>query len=391
LYGHIPNYIQREGLAAGAELAEFELAHVQALRDVIVKEQIDCDFVLHRTVDVWCNDDGAAGAKQVYDRMCAHSLSYMRDVFFKHGGEAEALSGVKGAKAMASFTAASLWPYKFITHLLKKMAASGDVNLQTHAPVTRVVPDEKGGFVVETPRGSMHAGRVVHANNAFVAGLLPEYKQSIVPCKGICCRITVPEGTVAPHLPNSYIVRDEDKTLSYLVSRTDGSIVVGGAATRFRPHRSQWYDNIDDRVLPSGGEEYYDGYMQRTFRGWEDSGAQVDQIWTGVMGYSYDSLSHVGEVPGRPQQYIVAGFNGHGMPVIWLAAKGLAQMINEGVEFEKTGVPRVMKTTQARIDRARSGKEEYGDILGDGSLAAEGPKMVSLCCCCCVIWVELCC
>lgn len=350
------------------ELAEFEIAHVPALKEFIEKEKIDCDFVLSRSVDTWANQEAADNARKTYEKMVGHSLCYMKDVFFKYGDDAERLSGVKGAKATASYTAGSLWPYKIIRHILRSLVRSGDLNLQTHCPVTQVARLDDGRFLIKTARGAINALKVVHANNAYVGGLLPEYNKSIIPCKGICCRITVPEHKTAPFLSNSYIERDANKTLSYLIPRPDGSIVVGGASSLFKQHKAEWYNNVDDSVLIDSAKDYYTNYMQRTFIGWENSEAEVDQIWTGVMGYSYDSHSHIGSVPDRPDQYIIAGFNGHGMPVIWLGAKGLAKMINDGVEFEKTGVPRLLKTTKERIERAHRGREEEGDIIGDGSI-----------------------
>ena len=182
----------------------------------------------------------------------------------------------------------------------------------------------------------------------------------------------MPEGT-PPLLSDSYIHRTEDNTLSYLIPRSDGSIIVGGAAAKFKPFRKQWYNNVDDSVLIDAAKDYYDGYMQRTFRGWEDTKASVDNIWTGVMGYSYDSNPHVGVVPSKEGQFILAGFNGHGMPVIWLAAEELAKMISKGIPFEETSMPALFKTTQFRIDRARNGREDDGDILGTGSLPATKP------------------
>jgi glycine/D-amino acid oxidase-like deaminating enzyme len=248
-------------------------------------------------------------------------------------------------------------------HLVKSILSTGIVNLQTHTPAVSITPDPNGGFAVQTPRGNIHANQVVHTNNAYVSGLLPEYAQSIIPCKGICCRITVPLEATAPLLSNSYINRAKDNTLSYLIPRADGSIIVGGAAARFKSQREQWYNNIDDSTLIDAAKDYYTDYMQRTYRGWENSGAKVDKIWTGVMGYTYDSNPHVGAVPGKPGQFILAGFNGHGMPVIWLSGQQLAKMVAQGVTFEQTSLPRLFKTTQHRIDRARCGSEEDGDIL----------------------------
>ena len=80
------------------------------------------------------------------------------------------------------------------------------------------------------------------------------------------------------------------------------------------------------------------------------------------MGYSSDSSAHIGHVPDKPGQLIIAGFNGHGMPVIWLAAKGLAEMIRSGKSYEEVGLPRLMKTSLSRIEKAKNGPEG-GDIL----------------------------
>lgn len=137
--------------------------------------------------------------------------------------------------------------------------------------------------MVETPRGILQARKVVHANNAYVSGLLPEYAKSIIPCKGICCHITVPKDGTAPPIGHSYIVRTEDGFLDYLIARPDGSIIVGGASATFRSHKDQWYNNVDDGKLigVTMKEWYYDGFMQRTFRGWENSDAKIESIWTG--------------------------------------------------------------------------------------------------------------
>ena len=76
----------------------------------------------------------------------------------------------------------------------------------------------------------------------------------------------------------------------------------------------------------------------------------ADQILLLVMGYSSDHLPHIGQVPGKPGQMILAGFTGHGMPEVFLCAKGVAKMIVSGAEFGDIGVPKIYKTTQARLD-----------------------------------------
>jgi hypothetical protein len=73
-----------------------------------------------------------------------------------------------------------------------------------------------------------------------------------------------------------------------------------------------------------------------------------------VMGYTTDSLPHVGAVPGKSNQFIIAGFSGHGMPQIFLSGGAIASMIVEGKEFGETGVPRIYQTSQARLSSKRN-------------------------------------
>lgn len=305
--------------------------------------------------------------------MCTLSQAHRQKAYVSQGAsikditDVSQISGIKDAKACATFTAGTMFPYKFIMHLIGILRDRG-VNIQTHTPVTLISPESDGGWTVSTARGNIKTSKVVHATNAYTKTLLPEYEKNIIPCKGICCHIAVPKEDIAPFVNNSYIIREPIRepgtpsVLSYLIPRADGGIIVGGAQAIFKPHLDQWYNNTDDSVLIDSAKDYYTNFMQKNFRGWENTKAEVQKIWTGVMGYSYDSNPHVGEVPGKPGQFILSGLNGHGMPVIWLSAEGLADMLHHGRAFEDTKLPRAFKTTQERIDKAKAGPEG-GDIL----------------------------
>jgi hypothetical protein len=67
------------------------------------------------------------------------------------------------------------------------------------------------------------------------------------------------------------------------------------------------------------------------------------------MGYSSDFMPYVGDMPGKPNQMVIAGFTGHGMPLILLCAKALADMARNGTAFVKTGVPSVFQVTEERL------------------------------------------
>lgn len=72
------------------------------------------------------------------------------------------------------------------------------------------------------------------------------------------------------------------------------------------------------------------------------------------MGYSSDGLPHVGHVPGQKDQYILAGFTGHGMPQIFLAAEGLATMILNDVDYGHTRLPRLFESTSTRLESSQN-------------------------------------
>lgn len=73
-----------------------------------------------------------------------------------------------------------------------------------------------------------------------------------------------------------------------------------------------------------------------------------------VQGVTKDGVPHIGKVPGTSGQYILAGYNGGGMALSFMAALAVARMIREGISFEQTGVPMCMKTTQARLDEGEA-------------------------------------
>jgi len=95
------------------------------------------------------------------------------------------------------------------------------------------------------------------------------------------------------------------------------------------------------------------------------------------MGYSSDGLAHLGAVPGKPNQFILAGFNGHGMPLIYLAAKGIAAMVRDNVSYEESGMPRIFKTTQERLDSDEDVMAEKKPVVDDQKPVVDDEKLAT--------------
>lgn len=82
LYEAISTYVERFGVEPAAELAEFEVSHVQAIKEFVERENIDCELVLTKTIDVWTKQDGADNARRLYDKLVGLGLKNMDDMKF---------------------------------------------------------------------------------------------------------------------------------------------------------------------------------------------------------------------------------------------------------------------------------------------------------------------
>ncbi|KAK1569762.1 FAD dependent oxidoreductase [Colletotrichum navitas] len=351
LFAGLPSRIKKFGQEAADEVALFELANFHAVRDLVRDKKIDCDFRITTSMAVVRDESLAKQMKDSLDELLQRGSPTAKLIHYVEGKAAETFSSVKGATAAFSFEAGSIWPYKLVLFLLSQAVKKG-AQLHTHTPVTNVSETQQNGFWnVTTPRGTIRAKTVLYASNGYTSTILPEYKNRIIPVRGICSHIAVPDGTAHPHLPMTFSLRHGPGLFDYQVTRPDGSIVVGGARVEVIPRVEEWYNVWDDSKLIEPAAHYFDDYMQRNFRGWEDSGAKVDSIWTGIMGYTNDLFPHAGSVPSKPGQYICAGFNGHGMSFILLTAKGVAKIVQENVPFSQSGIPRLFETSERRLQR----------------------------------------
>lgn len=191
---------------------------------------------------------------------------------------------VRDAKGGFSFPTGHLWPYKLVAHLIR-VAVSHGLNLQTNTPVSEIgeTPNADGFWPVTTSRGIINARKIIFATNAFTSALAPEYSKAIIPCKGICSQIVAAPGAPRQELPGTYCIRFGPGGYIYQISRNDGSLIVGGASHLFKDDLGEWYNNSDDGELIKVAADYLDGYMQRTFLGWEDSEAEIKHVWAGGM------------------------------------------------------------------------------------------------------------
>lgn len=137
-----------------------------------------------------------------------------------------------------------------------------------------------------TPRGAIRARKVVFATNGYTAGIATQYTQKITPLRGTCSHISTPQDTAhhhhPPHLNHTYGLNfGPDGNRDYIIPRPDGGVICGGAKSTFINDRKLYENNWDDSTLIEPARAHFETVMQKNFRGWEKSGADIDYLWTG--------------------------------------------------------------------------------------------------------------
>jgi len=80
------------GADAATELVDFEAGHILAIRDVIQKEGIDCDFMMTRSFDIAMSDEIAQDMKEYYDKLMKAMPDRAAEVHYTPAKHAEVVS-----------------------------------------------------------------------------------------------------------------------------------------------------------------------------------------------------------------------------------------------------------------------------------------------------------
>jgi len=104
----------------------------------------------------------------------------------------------------------------------------------------------------------------------------------------------------------------------YLQQRPDGRILAGGFSD---------LDGDASYTDSEAGNPLVWERVERYLRDEVGADAHVTHRWTGIVGYSDDSLPYVGEVPGRPGLYVSGGYSGHGNVPGFMCGRDIADAI----------------------------------------------------------------
>lgn len=209
---------------------------------------------------------------------------------------------------------AMLHPGRFICGLAAAAWRRG-LALATGTEALRV--ESSGyGLRVRTTRGSITARQVVYACNTRVAHFVPDYKPLIAPVRG-----QVLSTQQLPPLFSPGMAVDWGSV--YWRQAADGSVVLGGYRDKDVAAESAAEERVNPRI-----QNALDRFLPEAFPGFPPF--RVRQRWAGIMDCTTDGKPMVGALPNAPNQWVICGFGGHGLPAALGAGKALAMAATTG-------------------------------------------------------------
>jgi glycine/D-amino acid oxidase-like deaminating enzyme len=199
------------------------------------------------------------------------------------------------------------------------VSAGADWLPETCAISLEEAPDG-GGVTVVTESGCIRCDKVIVATNAYIPSLVPSLSKFITPIRNHV-GVTTPASPLNKAQSGARCGISGEDGFVYLHQRPDGRVVVGG----FRHlEDGKGVGKGDDSMVVDHVADSVRQFVPSRFCVGED--VVVDQVWTGVIGWSCDDLPWVGPVPRHPSVLVCGGFSGHGLTQTFLCGKAVASM-----------------------------------------------------------------
>ncbi|CAG7562639.1 unnamed protein product [Fusarium equiseti] len=329
-YKNFAAFEDQHGTEIAKALCSFELECMhETVRFIHENNLVEVtDLVLTRSTDIFMTETSWEDAKVSIERYRAAG----GDVSHIHAYDAaEAKKGVYGA---VSYPACSLWPYKAAVSIIEKCVSHG-LQLFTNTPALSIEPSEaQGRWLIKTSRGKVTCNNVFHATNGYVSNLVPDLAGKVVPCKGNVIAVR-PNSTwfsnPLEHTAGIQWGRDFD----YMIQRpNDGKPLVFGGRDLAHPRDLLGpIGDADDSTITAEIIDSLVRFPKTYMRGWTSEKSDVSHAWSGIMGFTADEFPFVGQLPGRPGQFLSVGYTGHGMARVFLCIKALLEIVrNEPID-----------------------------------------------------------
>ncbi len=302
--------VQAESERQASVVLGLSLRNRDLLKSIILREQIDCDFSPRGWLHLACSEEQEQGMCDEVTLAAQHGQRI--EIWSRHKIRAE--FGIE-TSYLARFSPGdgTYHPFKYACGLLQCAMRAG-AQLYTRVRVLDVTSRAPDEHQVLTERGTIIAGRVIVATNAFTSQLFPELA-AIVPHQS---QIQVTER--APDRARGRVVTCEDGPVFYNQPRNSASdglaplLMGGGSDRRMKSPASRRRSAKVHATLLSLRTKFYP----------ELDGRPPSAEWIGAMAFTPDQLPAIGFL--RPGVIIATACNGYGGSYTTAAGLAAARM-----------------------------------------------------------------
>ncbi len=209
--------------------------------------------------------------------------------------------------------AGTIQPLAYVRGLARAARGAG-AQLFANSRATKLAPAGKR-WRIETARGTVDAGAVVLATDAYTDELMPEISRSMVLVQSILIATApLPPHLAAEILPNGECASETRKLAFYFRRSPDGRLVFGGRGAIGEQERASLYKTLHRAMV-------------RFFPATRD--LAIDYRWSGQVGLTLDGLPRIHEP--APGLFLGFGYNGRGVALATLMGEWLAARVHRDV------------------------------------------------------------
>lgn len=208
---------------------------------------------------------------------------------------------------------------------LAARAEAAGARIVTDVTVRAVDAGRPGSaLTVVTDRGPVAVDRALLALNAALPRVQPRFASLVVP-------VRAQMHATAPAPPGARLRWPVYAHHGYEYWRQEpgGELLFGGCRPAAGPDAER--DVTDDASVSEPVFTAQRAFVQRHLPAL--ASLPVAARWTGIMAFTPDGLPLVGPVPGCPQQWVCAGWNGHGLA---LAPRSVSLIVDAMLEPRRT-------------------------------------------------------
>ncbi len=211
-------------------------------------------------------------------------------------------------------------PYK-VTHGIKEAAEQKGLRVLTNCGVESVNKRDDGTFdVIIRHKGIINAKRIVYCTNGYTPSIVPELSEIMMPFRDqMVATDALPDSVIRlmPAMSMGCATAQESFRMHY------GRLIFG--------RRDAEQTNYDGEVDVNSYDKLYkfiQQYLPLITR------IKFTHAWSSIICKTSDNLPLIGELPNRPNEFILGGFNGYGYSHVLLGSLMLKNMITQRTSFE---------------------------------------------------------